>query len=101
MKSLLADFISCTVDLHTKDACVIKEFLQFPVLCTDKFDLSVSRKWEMSDEDIMNAIWAGEWLEQWLNEWMDIWMNEWLWEAREIEWNPSVQWLWEINMPLS
>lgn len=80
------------------DAVVSK---RLPQELTDKFDLSVSRKWEMSDEDIMNAIWAGEWLEQWLNEWMDIWMNEWLWEAREIEWNPSVQWLWEINMPLS
>jgi hypothetical protein len=72
-----------------------------PQELTDKFDLNVSRKWGMSDEDIMNAIWVGEWLEQWLNEWMDIWMSEWLWEAREIEWNPSVQWLWEINMPLS
>lgn len=80
------------------DAVVSK---RLPQELTDKFDLSVSRKWEMSDEDIMNAIWTGEWLEQWLNEWMDIWMSEWLWEAREIEWNPSIQWLWEINMPLS
>ena len=80
------------------DAVVSK---RLPQELTDKFDLNVSRKWEMSDEDIMNALWTGEWLEQWLNEWMDIWMSEWLWEAREIEWNPSVQWLWEINMPLS
>lgn len=80
------------------DAVVSK---RLPQELTDKFDLSVSRKWDMSDDDIINALWGGEWLEQWLNEWIDTWMNEWLWEAREIEWNPSIQWLWEVNMPLS
>ena len=80
------------------DAVVSK---RLPQELTDKFDLNISRKWDMSDEDIMNALWGGWWLEQWLNEGMDMWMSEWLWEAREMWWNPTIQWLWEVNMPLS
>lgn len=80
------------------DAVVSK---RLPQELTDKFDLNVSRKWEMSDEDLASALWVNQWLSEWLNEWMDMWMWEGMWEPREMEWNPSIQWLWEVNMPLS
>ena len=73
---------------------------RLPQELTDKFDLNISRKWWMSDEDLASALWVNQWLSEWLNEWMEMWMGEGMWEPREIEWNPSIQWLWEVNMPL-
>lgn len=58
---------------------------RLPQELTDKFDLNISRKGGLSDEDIMSALWGG-WLEQWLGEGMDMGMNEGLWEARDM-WN--------------
>ena len=74
---------------------------RLPQELTDKFDLNISRKWWMSDDDLANALWVNQWLSEWLNEWMEMWMGEDMWEPREMEWNPSIQWLGEVNMPLS
>ena len=74
---------------------------RLPQELTDKFDLNISRKWWMSDDDLASALWVNQWLSEWLNEWMEMWMGEWMWEPREMEWNPSIQWLGEVNMPLS
>lgn len=73
---------------------------RLPQELTDKFDLNISRKWWMSDEDLASALWVNQWLSEWLNEWMEMWMGEGMWEPREMGWNPSIQWLWEVNMPL-
>lgn len=84
------------------DAVVSK---RLPRELTDKFDLSVTRRQpEMSEEDIMSALGinmgTGEWLNEWISEWLEFGMSEWIWEPREIQWNPTIQWLWEVNMPL-
>lgn len=78
---------------------------RLPKELTDKFDLNVTRKSWMSDEDIMSALWYWEWLwegiEEWLGEGMDMWMEEWLWEARDMGINAPVdmQWMAEPVMP--
>ena len=84
------------------DAVVSK---RLPRELTDKFDLNISRKNWMSDEDMMAALWmnmwTGEWLNEWLSEWLDFWMSEWLWEERAGWTNAPVdmQWIAEPVMP--
>lgn len=85
---------------------------RLPQELTDKYDVNVSRKGWMSDEEIIAALgipeneWNQYWLNQWLNEWMEMWMeeglNEGLWEAREQWVNAPVdmQWIAEPEMPL-
>lgn len=85
---------------------------RLPRELTDKFDVNVSRRGWMSDEEIIAALgipeneWNQYWLNQWLNEWMEMWMeeglNEGLWEAREQWVNAPVdmQWIAEPEMPL-
>jgi hypothetical protein len=84
-----------------------------PQELTDKFDVNVSRKGWMTDEEVMMALWIPTndwnkyWLNQWLNEWMEMWMeeglNEGLWQAREQWVNAPVdmQWIAEPEMPLN
>lgn len=84
---------------------------RLPRELTDKYDVNVSRKPKMSDEEMMAALWIDMWtwegLNEWLNEWMEIWMeegmSEWLWEAREAWVNAPVdmQWIAEPEMPLN
>ena len=74
---------------------------RLPQELTDKFDLNISRKWWMSDDDLASALWLNQWLNEWMDMWMNEWMAEWLGEPREMGWNPSIQWLWEVNVPLS
>ena len=78
---------------------------RLPQELTDKFDLNISRKWWMSDDDLASALWVNQWLNEWLEWWlgegMDMWMWEGMGEPREMGWNPTIQWLWEVNMPLS
>lgn len=77
---------------------------RLPQELTDKYDVNVSRKGWMSDEDIMSALWWS-WLNQglwiWMEEWMNQWMNEWLGEARAAWVNAPVdmQWIAEPVMP--
>ena len=85
---------------------------RLPQELTDKYDVNVSRKGWMSDEEIMAALgipeneWNQYWLNQWLNEWMEMWMeeglSEGLWEAREQWVNAPVdmQWIAEPTMPM-
>ena len=83
---------------------------RLPRELTDKYDVNVSRKPAMSDEEVMAALWLNmgtwEWLNEWISEWMEMWMeegmNEWLWEAREQWVNAPVdmQWIAEPEMPL-
>ena len=85
---------------------------RLPQELTDKYDVNVSRKGWMSDEEIMAALgipeneWNQYWLNQWLNEWMEMWMeeglSEGLWEEREAWVNAPVdmQWIAEPEMPL-
>ena len=79
---------------------------RLPQELTDKYDVNVSRKGWMSDEDIMSALWINQWLNEWLNEWMSEWMqmgmNEWLWEPRAAWVNAPVdmQWIAEPEMPM-
>ena len=83
---------------------------RLPKELTDKYDVNVSRKPKMSDEEMMAVLWIGMWAEEglneWLNEWMEMWMeewmSEWLWEAREAWVNAPVdmQWIAEPEMPL-
>jgi hypothetical protein len=90
---------------------------RLPQELTDKYDVNVSRKGWMSDEEMMDILWIPRndgnqyWLNQWLNEWMNMWMeeglSEWLseglWEAREAWVNAPVdmQWIAEPEMPLN
>ena len=84
---------------------------RLPRELTDKYDVNVSRKPAMTDEEMMAALWidmwTGEGLNEWLNEWMEIWMeegmSEWLWKAREAWVNAPVdmQWIAEPEMPLN
>ena len=76
---------------------------RLPREITDKFDLNVTRKApEMSEEDVMAALWINMWTNEGLNEWMDMGMSEWLGEAREWWVNAPVdmQWIAEPTMPL-
>lgn len=84
-----------------------------PKEISDQYDMNITRKGGMSDEEMMAALgipeneWNQYWLNQWLNEWMEMWMeeglNEWLWEARPEEMNAPVdmQWIAEPEMPIS
>ena len=86
---------------------------RLPQELTDKYDVNVSRKWDMSDVDIMAALWIPTndwnqyWLNQWMNEGMEMWMeegmSEWMWEPREQWVNAPVdmQWIAEPEMPLN
>lgn len=91
------------------DAVVSK---RLPQELTDKYDVNINRKWDMSEEEMMDILWISrnmwnaEWLNQWLNEWIEMWMkewiSEWLWEARPEQLNAPVdmQWIAEPEMPL-
>jgi hypothetical protein len=88
---------------------------RLPRELTDKYDLNVMRKPNMSEEDVARALWldmwlsqwVGEWLEEWLSSGIEEWMNEWLDEgigqAREMWSNAPVdmQWIAEPVMPNS
>ena len=83
-----------------------------PKEISDQYEMNISRKNWMSDEDMMNALWiptnAGNqyWLNQWMSEWMDMWMSEWMseWlgEERPASMNAPVdmQWIAEPEMPM-
>lgn len=88
---------------------------RLPRELTDKFDVNVSRKAaDMSDDEIMQALWLDMWLSEWvnegLNEGMELWMSEWmeegmedgLWLAREGQSSAPVdmQGIAEPTMPL-
>lgn len=87
---------------------------RLPKELTDKYDVNVSRRPSMSEDEMMAALWldmwinewlnewVAEWMEMWLNEWMEAWMSEWLWVAREQWVNAPVdmQWIPEPEMPL-
>ena len=79
---------------------------QLPKELMDKYSVSLNRK-ELSDEDIMAALWINmgtwEWLNEWISEWMEMWMSEWIWEPREAWINAPVdmQWIAEPEMPLN
>ena len=89
---------------------------RLPQELTDKYDVNVSRKGWMSEEEVMQALWIptnygnkywlnqwmSEWIEMWMNEGMEEWMEEWLWMAREQWVNAPVdmQWIAEPEMPL-
>ena len=92
----------------------------------DEYDVNVKRRQdELSDEDLMNALWVPmeeEWMsmdvnygnqywlnqwmsegiEMWMEEWMNTWMDEWLWTAREAWLNAPVdmQGIAEPEMPM-
>ena len=82
-----------------------------PKEISDQYDMNITRKNGMSDEEVMAALgipeneWNKYWLNQWLNEWMEMWMeeglNEGLWEARPEQMNAPVdmQWIAEPEMP--
>ena len=84
-----------------------------PKEISDQYDMNITRKNGMSDEEVMAALgiptndWNKYWLNQWLNEWMEMWMeeglNEGLWEARPEQMNAPVdmQWIAEPEMPIS
>ena len=63
---------------------------RLPRELTDKYDVNVSRKGWMSDEEVMQALWIDMWNGEWLNEWMDMWMSEGMWEARDAGINAPV-----------
>ena len=77
------------------DAVVSK---RLPREITDKFDLNVTRKPAMSDEEMMSILG----INQGMNEGMNMGMEEWLGEAREWWVNAPVdmQWIAEPEMPL-
>ena len=72
------------------------------------YDIRATRKWGMSDSDMMAALGMDMW--QWLNGWMEIWMeegigewmSEWLGEERPASMNAPVdmQWIAEPEMPM-
>lgn len=84
---------------------------RLPQELTDKYDVNVSRKGWMSDEEVMAALWIPTndgnqyWLNQWMSEWIDMWMeewmSEWLGEERPASMNAPVdmQWIAEPEMP--
>ena len=83
-----------------------------PKEISDQYEMNISRKNWMSDEDMMAALWiptnAGNqyWLNQWMSEWMGMWMeegmSEWLGEERPASMNAPVdmQWIAEPEMPM-
>ncbi len=83
-----------------------------PKEISDQYEMNISRKNWMSDEDMMAALWiptnAGNqyWLNQWMSEWMEMWMSEWMseWlgEERPASMNAPVdmQWIAEPEMPM-
>ena len=85
---------------------------RLPQELTDKYDVNVSRKGWMSEEEVMAALWIPTndgnqyWLNQWMNEWIDMWMeewmSEWLGEERPASMNAPVdmQWIAEPEMPI-
>lgn len=60
---------------------IVQEKLSKDLL--NNYDIRATRKWEMTDNDVMSALWMNQWLNEWINEWLEIWMDTWLWEARE------------------
>ena len=66
----------------------------------NNYDIRATRKWEMTDADMMSALWMDVW--QWLNEWLEVWMSEGLWEPRPAQMNAPVdmQWIAEPEMPM-
>jgi len=79
---------------------------RLPQELTDKYDVNVSRKWQMSDADVMAALWLNMWtwegLNEWINEGVEIWISEWMWEPREAGVNAPVdmQGIAEPEMPM-
>ena len=84
-----------------------------PKEISDQYEMNISRKGGMTDEEMMAALWiptnAGNqyWLNQWMSEWMEMWMSEWMseWlgEERPASMNAPVdmQWIAEPEMPIS
>lgn len=68
----------------------------------NNYDIRATRKWEMTDADMMSALWINEWLNQWMSEWLEVWMGEGLWEPRPAQLNAPVdmQWIAEPEMPI-
>lgn len=81
------------------DAVVSK---RLPREITDKFDLNVTRKPAMSDEEMMSILGINQGMNEGMNEWLQMGMEEWLGEAREWWVNAPVdmQWIAEPEMPL-
>jgi len=87
---------------------------RLPQELTDKYNVNVSRKPRMSDEEALRALWIDMWLNEWVNEglnegmelwmseWMEQWMEDWLGTAREAQMNAPVdmQGIAEPEMPL-
>lgn len=87
---------------------------RLPQELTDKYNVNVSRKPRMSDEEALRALWLDMWLNEWVNEglnegmelwmseWMEQWMEEWLGTAREAQMNAPVdmQGIAEPEMPI-
>ena len=87
---------------------------RLPQELTDKYNVNVSRKPRMSDEEALRALWLDMWLNEWVNEglnegmelwmseWMEQWMEDWLGTAREAQMNAPVdmQGIAEPEMPL-
>ena len=83
-----------------------------PKEISDQYEMNISRKNWITDEDMMAALWiptnAGNqyWLNQWMSEWMEMWMSEWMseWlgEERPASMNAPVdmQWIAEPEMPM-
>jgi uncharacterized protein YdcH (DUF465 family) len=86
---------------------------RLPQELTDKFDLNVTRKPWMTNEEVARALWLDMWLSEWIwegmNEWLEEWMSEgldmgmeeWLESAREPQSTAPVdmQWIGEPTMP--
>ena len=87
---------------------------RLPQELTDKYNVNVSRKPRMSDEEALRALWLDMWLNEWVNEglnegmelwmseWMEQWMEDWLGTAREAQMNAPVdmQGIAEPEMPM-
>lgn len=87
---------------------------RLPQELTDKYNVNVSRKPRMSDEEALRALWIDMWLnewvseglnegmELWMSEWMEQWMEDWLGTAREAQMNAPVdmQGIAEPEMPI-
>ena len=87
---------------------------RLPQELTDKYNVNVSRKPRMSDEEALRALWIDMWLNEWVNEglnegmelwmseWMEQWMEDWLGTAREAQMNAPVdmQGIAEPEMPM-
>lgn len=65
---------------------------------SDQYDVNISRKGWMSDEEVMSALWINQWMSEWLNGWI----SEWLGEERPATMNAPVdmQWIAEPEMPM-